>query len=77
MLNGEILENFKRILKEKPKYPLFQHQLRTTMCDGVSLDLECVYGMFSFCGFIWNVLKSVPSKGASSRSESLANTMDF
>lgn len=61
MLIGEILENLNRILKEKPKYTLF-HQLKITMCDGVSLDLKCVlvYGMFSFCGLLWNVLKSVP-----------------
>lgn len=66
------LENSERLSKEKLKYALSQHQVKTTVSEWVSLDLKCVYGMFSFCGFIWNVSKSVQWRETSSRSESLA-----
>lgn len=66
------LENSERLSKEKLTNALSQHQVKTTVSDWVSLDLKCVYGMFSFCGFIWNVSKSVQWRETSSRSESLA-----
>lgn len=37
MLIVEILENLERLSKEKLKYPLLLHQVKTTICDGVSM----------------------------------------
>lgn len=71
------LENSERLSKEKLTYALSQHQVKTTVSDWVSLDLKCVYGMFSFCGFIWNVSKSVQWRETSSRSESLIYFLFF
>lgn len=77
----EKIGKFRKNIQGKAKVlPIISTPRETTVSDWVSLDLKCVYGMFSFCGFIWNVLPSVQWRETSSRSESLAtefNPTDF
>lgn len=61
MVGKRKLENVERMLKKKTK-SLSQNHTKTAVTILETLDLKFVWGMFSFHGFFWNVLKPVQEK---------------